>query len=281
MSVLKPYGTLLVYFVFFVMVIVLYNKYSESFSSNRRIIVITPTYRRITRMPDITRMSNTLKQIKNLHWIVIEDGEELVPAVQNVLERSGLPYTYVTHKTAKGYPAKGWYQRDMALKMLRTNSSQILGNHKGEAVVYFADDDNSYDLRLFDDFIRNVKKLGVWAVGLVGGTIVEAPKVENKKVTSFNVKWEPSRPFAVDMAGFAINLKYILRSAAVFGPKCHGSGAPETCLLEKLGFELDDIQPFGYEKEEDKEILVWHTRTSIPKSGISVEDDFGYFVEVG
>lgn len=33
--------------------------------------------------------------------------------------------------------------------------------------------------------------------------------------------------------------------------------------------------------QEDKEILVWHTRTSIPKSGISVEDDFGYFVEVG
>lgn len=38
-------------------------------------------------------------------------------------------------------------------------------NYGKEAVVYFADDDNSYDVRLFDKYVRNVKTIGVWPVG--------------------------------------------------------------------------------------------------------------------
>lgn len=34
-------------------------------------------------------------------------------------------------------------------------------------MVYFADDDNAYDIRLFDQYIRNIDKVGVWAVGMV------------------------------------------------------------------------------------------------------------------
>nr|CAI99633.1 beta-1,3-glucuronosyltransferase [Caenorhabditis elegans] len=248
--------------------------------SNRMIIVITPTYKRITRLADITRLANTLSQVENLHWIVIEDGESTIPNVQNILERSELLYTYVAHRTASGYPARGWYQRDMALKLIRTNPSQILGEHEGEAVIYFADDDNSYDLRLFEDYIRNVKKLGLWAVGLAGGAAVEAPNVVNKKVTSFNFKWKSKRRFAVDMAGFAINLDYILNSSAVFGTECkRGDGAPETCLLEDLGEIYSSLYSMVFYLQKNNEILVWHTKTSYSGMKVKEAEKFGYFVE--
>lgn len=264
-------------------------KLSEGNMTNRMIIVVTPTYKRMTRIPDMLRMANTLSHIKDLHWIIVEDGNKTVPAVRDILERTKLPYTYMGHKTILGYPRRGWYQRTMALKYIRSNTSQILGKDHEEGVVYFGDDDNSYDTRLFTEYIRNVKTLGIWAVGLVGGTVVEAPKVVGGKVTAFNVKWNPKRRFAVDMAGFAVNLKVVLNSDAVFGTACkRGGGAPETCLLEDMGLEREDIEPFGYEKDKDREILVWHTKTSTPNIVKSNKnstkkapppDTFGYFVE--
>lgn len=110
-------------------------------------------------------MANTLSHIKDLHWIIVEDGNKTVPAVRDILERTKLPYTYMGHKTILGYPRRGWYQRTMALKYIRSNTSQILGKDHEEGVVYFGDDDNSYDTRLFTEYIRNVKTLGIWAVG--------------------------------------------------------------------------------------------------------------------
>ncbi|UMM30376.1 hypothetical protein L5515_012283 [Caenorhabditis briggsae] len=301
MNKLKKYGMYTLFFMFIFVVVFQFSedvrqpaypvfKRSETNQTNRMIIVVTPTYKRMTRIADMLRMANTLSHVKDLHWIVIEDGNKTIPAVQDILDRTGLPYTYQAHKTALGYPRRGWYQRTMALKLIRSNTSQILGQDHQEGVVYFGDDDNSYDIRLFTDYIRNVKTLGIWAVGLVGGTVVEAPKVVDGKVTAFNVKWNPKRRFAVDMAGFAVNLNVVLNSDAVFGTSCkRGGGAPETCLLEDMGLEREDIEPFGYEKTKDREIFVWHTKTSTPNivqskknqtKPVPPPDTFGYFVEV-
>lgn len=80
-------------------------------------------------------------------------------------------------------------------------------------VVYFADDDNTYDIRLFDAYIKRVRTIGVWAVGLAGAALVEAPHVnENGTITAWDVVYAPQRRFAVDMAGFAIKwvqIKYL------------------------------------------------------------------------
>lgn len=301
MNKLRKYGVYVLFFMLLFAMVFQFSadlrqptypvfKITEQNVTNRMIVVVTPTYKRMTRIADLLRMANTLSHVKDLHWIVVEDGNKTIPAVQDILERTGLPYTYMAHKTANGYPRRGWYQRTMALKFIRSNTSQILGKDHSEGVLYFGDDDNSYDIRLFTEYIRNVKALGIWAVGLVGGTVVEAPKVVNGKVTAFNVKWNPKRRFAVDMAGFAVNLKVVLNSDAVFGTSCkRGGGAPETCLLEDMGLEREDIEPFGYEKEKDREIFVWHTKTSTPnivqskrnqtKSALPPET-FGYFVEV-
>jgi UDP-N-acetyl-D-mannosaminuronate dehydrogenase len=50
---------------------------TESKSTNPIIFVITPTYTRATQMPDMTRLSQTLRLVKDLFWIVVEDSHVL------------------------------------------------------------------------------------------------------------------------------------------------------------------------------------------------------------
>ena len=60
--------------------------------------------------------------------------------------------------------------------------------------------------------MRMTKKASVWPVGLVGSLYYEKPILgENGKVANWSTGWRPERPFAIDMAGFAINLKYDLK----------------------------------------------------------------------
>ncbi|TMS39004.1 hypothetical protein L596_005607 [Steinernema carpocapsae] len=247
-----------------------------------RIIVITPTYRRSTRLADLTRMANTLAHVQNMHWILVEDGNLLVPSVGRLLNRTAISHTYLAFKTKPGYPRRGWYQRDMALDFLRGNRSHEATFGTKHAVVYFGDDDNSYDLRLFNNFIRNVKKVGVWAVGMVGGLLVETPRVENGTVVGWDVEWNKARKFATDMAGFAVSLDVIRNSTAVFGTSCkRGGGAPETCLLEDLGLKREDLEPFGFDNElyHKRELVVWHTKTTQYKYDKKKQDLHGFDIE--
>lgn len=115
--------------------------------------------------------------------------------------------------------ARGWAQRNLALGWIRRQFT----NATRKAIVYFADDDNTYDIRLFDLYIRRVERLGIWAVGsrflsprassgLAGAAYVEAPQVKEGKVVGWDVVYAPKRAFAVDMAGFAVNVKEILKN---------------------------------------------------------------------
>lgn len=47
-----------------------------------------------------------------------------------------------------------------------------------QGVLYFGDDDNTYDLRLFDE-IRDTGNVSVFPVGLVGEYAVSAPVVRD------------------------------------------------------------------------------------------------------
>ena len=120
-------------------------------------------------------------------------------------------------------------QRNTALQWLRDNADP-----RKPAVVFFADDDNTYSLELFEEVrriltpffnhyallcnlelnivfnyqMRTTKKASVWPVGLVGSVRFERPILdEHGKVANWSTGWRPERPFAIDMAGFAINLK--------------------------------------------------------------------------
>ena len=44
--------------------------------------------------------------VSDIHWIVVEDGPKTYPHVMKLLDRSGIPYTYMAHSTIEGYPSK-------------------------------------------------------------------------------------------------------------------------------------------------------------------------------
>ncbi|KAK6021142.1 hypothetical protein OSTOST_13196, partial [Ostertagia ostertagi] len=49
-------------------------------------------------------LANTLRLVPHLHWIVVEDGNETVPYVGKILERSTLPFTYFAAQTPADHP---------------------------------------------------------------------------------------------------------------------------------------------------------------------------------
>ena len=119
-----------------------------------------------------------------------------------------------------------------------------------------SDDDNTYSLELFEE-MRHTQSVSVWPVGLVGGLKVEKPKVENDKVIGWDVTWGQDRPFALDMAGFAINVKLFLsKNKAKFAYKVK-RGHQESELLKHL-VTLNELEP---KAEHCTKVLVWHTRT--------------------
>ena len=57
--------------------------------------LITPTYRRLTQKADLTRMSQTIDTVHCLFWIVVEDGNEKIPAIERLLNRTATPHVYL------------------------------------------------------------------------------------------------------------------------------------------------------------------------------------------
>ena len=123
------------------------------------IYAITPTYTRPVQKAELVRLSQTFLHVRNFHWIVVEDNESKTKLVTRFLSNTGLQYTHLNVLTPPEYKMKssdpdwlkprGTLQRNLALQWIRKNVDPI--STKG--VVYFADDDNTYDLQLFEEVI--------------------------------------------------------------------------------------------------------------------------------
>ena len=121
------------------------------------IFAITPTYRRFLQKAELTRTAQTLKHVKNLHWIVVEDSHEKTNLVKRLLNHFGIRYTHLNVRTpvemriGRNKPrwtkSRGTEQRNVGLEWIRDN----IKPNETKGVVYFADDDNTYDIRLFDE----------------------------------------------------------------------------------------------------------------------------------
>ncbi|XP_023322279.1 galactosylgalactosylxylosylprotein 3-beta-glucuronosyltransferase I isoform X2 [Eurytemora carolleeae] len=222
------------------------------------IYVITPTYTRPVQKAELTRLMNAFTLVPNLHWIIVEDSSSKTDLVKNLLTSFPKPSTHLNIQTPakmKLKPKDKWwskprgvFQRNLALSWLKENEKNK------EGIIYFADDDNTYSVDLFEE-IRGTKRVSVLPVGLVGGVKVEKPQVSGGKVVGWEVGWGNERPFAVDMAGFAINLQYFLKHTDVKFLEQVKVGHQESEFLFQL-VSLDQLEPVAVGR-----VLVWHTRT--------------------
>jgi galactosylgalactosylxylosylprotein 3-beta-glucuronosyltransferase 3 len=226
------------------------------------IFVITPTYARPVQKAELTRLANIFLLVPNLHWILVEDSPQKSKLVKSLLHRSGIKYTHLNIETPSDMKLKpkeprwskprGVFQRNEAIWWIRIN---FVAGEPG--VVYFADDDNTYSIELFQE-ISETKKVSVFPVGLVGEVMVEKPNVVSGKVVGWSVGWGKERPFATDMAGFAVNLSHLLsHESAKFSSKPK-IGYQESEFLKHL-IHVEDLEPISIDK-----VLVWHTRTETP-----------------
>ncbi len=148
---------------------------------------------------------------------------------------------------------RGVVQRNEGLSWIREHARP---DAAGRGAVYFADDDNTYSLELFEE-IRTVDGVAIWPVGFVGEIMVEKPLVDaaGRRVVGWNALWSPRRPFAVDMAGFAVGLRHLLETPKAKFAYEVKRGYQETEFLKHL-VSMDELEPRSMDR-----VLVWHTRT--------------------
>ncbi|XP_071158804.1 galactosylgalactosylxylosylprotein 3-beta-glucuronosyltransferase 1-like [Mytilus edulis] len=220
------------------------------------IYVITPTYKRLTQIPELTRLGNTLRNVPAVHWIVVEEGTRTLEVVRHLLMKIDIQFTYLSATRYKNVPRtlKGIHQRNKAIFWLRENIDM-----SKDGVVYFADDDNTYDLDIFTE-MRYTKKISVWPVGFVSEKKYQTPILENGKVIKFDAWNTKHRKFPIDMAGFALNTKTFYFNDDLYFWKSFQEGYQETSFLE-ICCTLNDLEP---KANGCTKVLVWHTKTKDP-----------------
>lgn len=132
----------------------------EYFHDKPKIYAITPTFARPVQKAELTRLAQTFMHVPTFHWIIVEDSVNKTNLVSNLLKDSRLAYTHLTAATPPNYKLgrtdpnwkkpRGVEQRNAALKWLRDNL-----NENDSGIVFFADDDNTYSIKLFEEVITN------------------------------------------------------------------------------------------------------------------------------
>ena len=223
---------------------------------NPVIYFITPTYGRREQVAELTRLSQTLLHISNLVWIIAEDSRNCTSVVSGALFRlkkriphvhlaSPMPLRYINEKPKP----RGVASRNAGVQWVLNNEPTL-----SPGVIYFGDDDNTYDLSLLEE-IRQTRLVSMFPVGFVGDNDFSSPIIHNFQVIGFSDPWFAGRKFPVDMAGFAVNIELLKK----YRPKMpYLAGFEETLFLENMNVTFEDIEPRA---NYCTEILVWHTQT--------------------
>ncbi|CAI8034528.1 Galactosylgalactosylxylosylprotein 3-beta-glucuronosyltransferase 2 [Geodia barretti] len=147
------------------------------------VFVITPTHTCTTQKVDLTSLCQTLSLVPKLTWIVVEDSRTKTKLVSHLLSKCMVESVHLSVATSTKYKSslpwplyrmfgtvRGVEQRNAGLRWLRENYHP----KNSSGVVYFIDDDNKIDVRLFSE-IRKTKEVSVFNVGFAGGVYYEGP----------------------------------------------------------------------------------------------------------
>lgn len=225
------------------------------------IIVVTPTYVRPFQAMYLNRIANTLRTVPPpLLWLVVEMHPQSIETA-TLLRQTGLVYRHiVAKKNMENIKDRGVHQRNAAMEHIE--------NHRLDGIVYFADDDNVYSSRLFEE-IRKIKRFGTWPVGMMQAgksrPVIEGPVCEGQRVVGWhtNEKSKRLRRFHVDMCGFAFNSTILWDPARWHRPSSAPirqldsvkEGFQETTFIEQL---LPDESVMEGLADGCSEVLVWH-----------------------
>lgn len=168
------------------------------------LIIVTPTYARPFHAYYLHRLAYTLKRVQPpLLWIVVEMTTQSVETA-DILRRSGVMYRHlICKKNLTDMEDRSSHQRNTALNHIET--------HRLDGIVYFADDDNTYSVDLFQE-LRQIRRFGTWTVAKLNKKenkiVIEGPVCNGTKVIGWHTN-EPSTPrfrrFHAEMSGFAFN----------------------------------------------------------------------------
>lgn len=119
---------------------------------------------------DRDRLTFTLLICALIHSLTFVSSPFILLGIPFVHLSSPMPYAYRAETSHKTVP-RGVANRRAALNWIKSNKIQ-------NGVLYFGDDDNTFDLRLFDE-IRSTQKVSMFPVGLIGEYSVSAPVVKD------------------------------------------------------------------------------------------------------
>lgn len=222
------------------------------------IYFVTPTYPRREQIAELTRLGQTLMHVQNIFWIVADDTEVCNTRLDKLLDNFGIPYVHLSSPMPYLYRSKHTIPRGVSNR--RAALAWIKNNSINEGVLYFGDDDNTFDLRLFAE-IRHTQRVSMFPVGFIGDYSISSPIVKNGKVVAFFDSWTAKRKWPVDMAGFAVNINYLRKFPNATMP--YKAGYEEDAFLKSIELNIDNIEP---KANDCTEVYVWHTQTSKTKA---------------
>ncbi len=193
-------------------------------------------------MAYLERCIQTFLKVQNLYWIVVEDDQAKNAEVEVLLAGSGLNVLYLDHG-----PTRCWgnRQRDYALGYIK--------RQRLKGIVYLADDDNFYDVRLFDE-VRKTQRVSIFPAGHLGPSGIERPVVCGGKIIAWHAHWK-TRKYPMDMAAFAFNAELL---DGLTEPLFHYKGrGGESEFMERIVRSADDLEILC---QNCTQCYVWHNQ---------------------